>query len=234
MSLQISYMHRHFEEVVYARDLMRSGKFGNIHAVRMRNATPGPIFGWYYDSTLVPGGVVFSLGVHGIDLVQHLFGAIDDVSARTATMLRERTMPDGEKVHDIELEDLAFATYRMANGIFVDHEVSACELQGTDRFLVEIYGEKGTMLLRGPRGALAIHAPEITGTSDWHMPDLADRPFGARHHAHWLDIVRGVAREDATARDSLAGLHVVQAVYAAADSGGRVSVPFIEKADYDK
>jgi len=41
-------MHRYFEEVVYARDLIRSGQFGEIHTVRMRNATPGAIMPWYY------------------------------------------------------------------------------------------------------------------------------------------------------------------------------------------
>ena len=152
VNLQVSYMHRYFEEVVYARDLIRSGKFGEIHAVRMRNATSGPIMPWYYDPAVVQGGVVFSLGSHGIDLVQHLVGAVEDVSARTATMMRKRTFSNGEIVTDIELEDIAFATYRMKNGILVDHEMSGCEQKGTDRFLVEIYGEKGTMLLRGPRG----------------------------------------------------------------------------------
>ena len=131
---------------------------------------------WYYDSTMVQGGVVFSLGSHGIDLIQHLIGAVEDVSARTATMMRERTFSNGEVVTDIEFEDIAFATYRMKNGILVDHEMSGCEQNGTDRFLVEIYGEKGTMLLRGPRGPLAIYAPDIIGASDWHMPDLATGP----------------------------------------------------------
>ena len=234
VNLQVSYMHRHFEEVVYARDLIRSGNFGEIHTVRMRNATSGPIMPWYYDSAVVPGGVVFSLGSHGIDLVQHLVGAVEDVSARTANMMRERTLPGGEVVTGIELEDIAFATYRMKNGILVDHEISGCEQKGTDRFLVEIYGEKGTMLLRGSHGPLAIYAPDITGTSDWHMPDLADRPLGARHHAHWLDIVRGVLPNEASGWDSLAGMHVIQAVYQAAESGARASVTFLEQADYDQ
>lgn len=122
----------------------------------------------------------------------------------------------------------------MKSGILVDHEISGCEQKGTDRFLVEIYGEKGTMLLREERGPLAIYAPELTGKSDWHIPALPDRPFGARHHAHWLDIVRGVSRDEATGWDSLAGMHVVRAIYAAAESGGRVSVPYVERADYDR
>ncbi len=234
VNLQVSYMHRHFEEVVYVRDLIGSGRFGPVHTVRMRNATPGPIWAWYYDPAAVGGGVVFSLASHGIDLIQHLAGPVEDVSARTACMMRERVLPHGEVVTGIELEDVAFATYRMKSGILVDHEVTACERAGTDRFLVEIYGEKGTVLLRGQRGRLAIHAPDVTGVSDWHAPELDDRPFGARHHAHWLGIVRGTVPDEASAWDALAGLHVIEAVYEAAESGGRVGVPYVEKADYDR
>ncbi len=234
VSLQVSYMHRYFEEVVYVRDLIKSGRFGPIHTVRVRNATSGPIWAWYYDPTVVSGGVVFSLASHGIDLIQHLFGPIDDVSGRTACMMRERMLPHGEVVTGVELEDVAFATYRLKNGILVDHEITGCEQKGTDRFLVEIYGEKGTVLLRGQRGPLAIYAPDVIGISDWHMPELDDRPFGARHHAHWLDIVRGAVPDDASAWDALAGLHVIEAIYEAAESGGRVRVSFFEKAGYDR
>tara|TARA_B100000029_G_scaffold515676_1_gene623920 strand:- start:3630 stop:4316 length:687 start_codon:yes stop_codon:yes gene_type:complete len=227
-------MHRHFEEVVYARELIRSGQFGPIHTVCMRNATFGPIMPWYYDPAVVSGGVVYSLGSHGIDIVQHLVGPIEEVSAHTACMMQERTLPSGIVVKNIELEDVAFATYRMKNGILVDHEITACERQGTDRFLVELYGEKATMLLRGARGPLALYAPEITGTTDWQLPELPDRPFGARHHAEWLEIVRGVKPDEASGWDSLAGMNVIQAIYEAAESGGRVSVPYVEKADYDR
>jgi len=75
---------------------------------------------------------------------------------------------------------------------------------------------------------------EITGTTDWQLPELPDRPFGARHHAEWLEIVRGVKPDEASGWDSLAGMHVIQAIYEAAESGGRVSVPYVEKADYDR
>ena len=234
VNFQVSYMHRYFEEVVYVRDLIKSGKFGAIHTVRMRNATSGPIWPWYYDPSVAGGGVVFSLASHGIDLIQHLFGPIDDVSGRTACMMRERTLPHGEVVTGIELEDVAFATYRMKSGVLVDHEITGCDQKGTDRFLVEIYGEKGTVLLRGQRGPLAIYAPNVTGVSDWYVPELDDRPFGPRHHAHWLDIVRGAVPDEASAWDALAGLHVMEAIYEAAWSGGRVGVPCFEKADYDR
>ena len=79
-----------------------------------------------------------------------------------------------------------------------------------------------------------VYAPDVIGISDWHVPELDDRPFGARHHAHWLDIVRGAVPDDASAWDALAGLHVIEAIYEAAESGGRVRVSYFEKAGYDR
>ena len=232
VDLQVSFMHRFFEETVYARGLIRSGKLGAVFSARMRNATPGPDVSWYYDPETAAGGVVWCLGVHGIDLIQHLFGPIGEVHARCATMMPRRTLSDGTELTDIGIEDHALALYRTVDGVLVSHEMSICELKGTERFLLEIYAEKGTMQLRGPRGDLAIHAPEVTGVDDWVTPDLPDAAFGARQHAHWLDILRGRVRSDASALDALAGLHVVDAILAAAESGKTVSVPLVEGADY--
>ena len=232
VDLQVSFMHRFFEETVYARDLIQSGALGAVFSARMRNATPGPDASWYYDPEVAAGGVVWCLGVHGIDLVQHLFGPIGEVNARCATMMPRRTLSDGTELTDIQIEDHALALYRTVDGVLVSHEMSICELKGTERFLLEIYAEKGEMQLRGPRGNLAIHAPEITGVDDWVSPDLPDAAFGARQHAHWIDILRGRVHSDASALDALAGLHVVGAILAAAESGKTVNVPLVEGADY--
>ena len=73
--LQVSWMHRHFEEIATARVLLAEGAVGRVISVRVRNATPGPDWGdWFFRSDVVGGGVVLQLGTHGIDLIGHLFG----------------------------------------------------------------------------------------------------------------------------------------------------------------
>ncbi|MFN0159786.1 MAG: Gfo/Idh/MocA family protein, partial [Burkholderiales bacterium] len=55
--LSVSFMHRHFEEVVAARQLLADGVIGTPYAVRMRNATPGPDWGaWFFSRERVGGG----------------------------------------------------------------------------------------------------------------------------------------------------------------------------------
>ena len=214
--LSVSFMHRHFEEVVRARELLAEGAIGVPYAMRMRNATPGPDWGaWFYRKARVGGGVVMQLGVHGIDLLRHLFGDIDAVSATTALLRTTRTLTDGTVVHP-DNEDHAWATYRLASGTIASHEMSMSEVAGCDRFTLEIYGERGTIWLRSVRGALAINAPQFTGNRDWVVPALPVREPGARQHAAFLDIVRGAAPPDSTAGDGLASVLVTEAIYRAA------------------
>ena len=216
--LQVSFMHRYFEEVVLARQLLADGAIGRPYSMRMRNATPGPDWGaWFYSKARVGGGVVMQLGVHGIDLLRHLFDDIESVSANTALLRTERRLTDGSVVLP-DNEDHALALYRFASGALATHEMSMSELAGCDRFTLEIYGERGTIWLRSGRGALALHAPAHTGTRDWVVPALTPCATGARHHQAFLDMVRGVAAPDDTAAAGLASVLVAEAIYLASAS----------------
>ncbi len=216
--LQLSFMHRYFEEVVCARRLLADGVIGQVFSIRMRNATPGPDWdAWFYSRARVGGGVVMQLGIHGIDLLRHLFGEIIGVSANTALMRTERTLADGTRIRP-DNEDHALALYRFACGALATHEMSMSEVAGCDRFTLEIYGEHGTIWLRSLHGPLALHAPHYTGTTDWVRPELPVRAPGARQHQVFLDIVRGIALPDAPPGDGLASVLVAEAVYRAAQS----------------
>lgn len=212
--LQVAFMHRYFEEVVRARELMAEGAIGRVFSIRMRNATPGPDWNaWFYSKARVGGGVVMQLGVHGIDLLRHLFGEIETVSAKAALLRTERTLSDGTVVHP-DNDDHVLAIYHFASGAIATHEMDMSEVHGCDRFTMEIYGERGTMWLRTVRGALAIYAPEHTGAR-WVVPELPNRALGARQHEAFLDLVRGDATSDGSDVDGLASIVVAEAIYRA-------------------
>jgi predicted dehydrogenase len=210
--LQVSWMHRHFEEVDAARAWIASGAIGRVTSVRVRNATPGPDWGaWFFQAGRVGGGVVLQLGAHGIDLVEHMLGPIAAVSARTATLVPLRRLASGEEVR-VENADSAWATYRLANGVVVSHEMSMVEAAGCDRFRMEIYGTEGTLWLRTERGRLAAFAPRHLGHRDWVAPPLASEPLGVAHHRRWLAGLSGLAPRADTARAGLRGLLVAEAI----------------------
>ena len=224
VDLQVSFMHRFFEEVLQARAWLAEGVIGPIHSVRIRNATPGPDWGdWFYAKERVGNGVVDQLGVHGIDLALQLVGDVQSVSARVATLVPRRTLRDG-RVVGVATCDSALAIYDFAGGAKGSHEMSMIEVKGGDRFRLEIYGERGTMWLRTERGALAVYAPDRFG-ADWLVPTLPDRPFGARQHAVWLAGVTGRGPRLATAREALRGMEVVEAsVRSSAQAGAAAAV----------
>ena len=223
VDLQVSFMHRHFEEVQRTRELLAAGVIGPVHSLRIRNATPGPDWGdWFFDPAFVAHGVVDQLGVHGIDLATWLLGPIRDVSARVSIQLRTRRLRDG-RVVPVNAPDTAIASYGFGagagTGAVGSHEMSMIEAAGCDRFRLEIYGEQGTIWLRSERGRLALWAPQQHGRQ-WFVPVLDEAPPGQAQHARWLAGLTGaVARQD-TAAQALAGMRVVEAIHRSAHAGG--------------
>jgi predicted dehydrogenase len=224
VSLEVSFMHRFFEEVVQAQELLAGERLGSVLNVRMRNATPGPDWNdWFFSRERGGGGVVLQLGVHGIDLCRLLFGDIVSVRAVVSQHRLERRLADGRTVRP-DNEDEALALYRFRRGATGTHEMTLNELQGCDRFRLEIYCAEGTLWLRSEKGPLAVFAPALTGSRGWFLPELPARPLGQRQHARWLDIVRGRIPSERTAADGLAGLRVAEAIYRAASTGREATV----------
>lgn len=217
--LYVSFMHRYFEEVVKTQELLAEGAFGLIYSVRQRNATPGASWAaWFYRKESVGGGAMLQLGVHGIDLLQYLFGKIKGVRAITALMKEERVLDDGSVIRP-DNEDLIFAIYRFASGMMATHETVYNEVAGTDRFRMEIYGEKGSAWLRTERGLLAVYAPEYLAQEGWFMPALPDQVHGYRQHRHFLDMLQKKIPNDGSAKAGLISVQVAEAIYRSAESG---------------
>lgn len=218
VSLSVSFMHRYLDEVIKVRVLLADPRLGPVQAVRIRNATPGADWNdWFFSRDYVGGGVVMQLGVHGIDLTRHLFGPIATVIASTSLLRGVRQLADGRTIIS-ECEDHANAIYCFENGIEGVHDMSYSEVHGCDRFRLEIYCAEATIWLRTERGLLAVYAPALTGKEEWVVPGFEASEFGARHHAHWLDVVRGEAPADGTAEDGLATIQVAEAIYRSAAS----------------
>ncbi|MDQ7859675.1 MAG: Gfo/Idh/MocA family oxidoreductase [Armatimonadota bacterium] len=215
----VSFMHRYFDEVDEARRLVADGALGRLLSVRQRNATPGAHWAaWFYRKADVGGGVVLQLGTHGIDLLRHLLGEIETVWATTATLRPERVLADGTIVRP-DNEDHAVAVYRFVSGLRAVHEMDYSEVAGTNRFRLEIYGERGVAWLRTERGRLALALPDATGSVAWSSPDLPPARVGERQHAHLVAMLRGDAPPDDSARAGLVSVLVAEAIYRSAASG---------------
>lgn len=216
----VSFMHRYFDEVVRVRELVAEGVLGDISFVRQRNAVPAPPRPWFYRRE-ESGGAVMQVGVHGIDLVRHLFGEIREVSATLLPGPNERLLDDGT-VAEQNIEDGACATYVLDRGTLVSHEIDLTRPWGVDRFRTEIFGTKGAAVLRGVQGPLAYCSTDV-GDGAWEIPELEATPMGERQHRHFVDMIVGRAEPDGSDRDGVRATELVHLVHAShATDGGRV------------
>ncbi len=222
--LTVSFMHRYFPEVRWLKSKISQNAYGKIHFIRMRNATPGADWAdWFYKPDSVAGGVVMQLGVHGIDLTQHLFGPISDVMAFCQTAAPIRTLSDNRQITS-HLEDNTLAAYQFAAGHGGSHEMSFTEVAGCDRFRLEVYFENATVWLRSDRAPALVAEGSKNGVPDWQAVDLPQEPLGKLHHAHWLDVVRGLAPIDDTPQSGLSTIVVAEHIYQAARESSRIKI----------
>lgn len=210
-----SFMHRHLDGTVALERLLREGVLGEVMSARIRNATPGPDWSaWFFRADGPIAGVVGQLGVHGIDLVQHLLGDIVTVQAASAIRKNERQLRDGSRVRST-VPDHVHALYRLENGALVSHEQVWAEAGGTDRFRMEVHGAHASAFLSSPSGPLVVHRGN--GRSE-EIPLEREAVLGRRHHDAWLSAVRD-GRDDGTTEDAWRGLRIAEAITAAAASG---------------
>ena len=216
--LYVSFMHRYLEEIEVLKELLHHKALGQVNSIRQRNATPGADWAsWFYQKENVGGGVLLQLGVHGIDLLRYVFGEITQVRATTELLVRERLLADGTIVKP-DAEDFVVATYRFESGAIGVHECSYAEVAGTNRFRMEVYGDKGTAWLRSERGRLALYAPQHIGYQGWFTPDITTEQIGYRQHRHFIQMLNGTAPPDNSAHDGLRSIQVAEAVYRSATS----------------
>lgn len=216
--LEVSFMHRHFAEVVRARAMLAEGGLGEMLSARVRNATPGPDWAPWFWRRAGSGGVVAQIGVHGIDLVRHLLSPIVSVAALGARRVPVRVLRDGTRVEP-DVEDHVSAAYLLQGGAMVSHEMSFSDTGTTDRFAMEVHGARGTLAIRGLRGALAVRQ------GSWRDVAVPDDDPGCRQHAEFLDIVGGRRPPTGSASDGLAAQRVVEAVAEVVATGRRMEVP---------
>lgn len=208
-----SYMHRYFEESRWTRGFLASGGLGKIYLCRIRNSLPGSDYStWQYDSNRCgAGGAILDVGVHGIDLVRHLVGEIDEViSATKGQKIHERTIC-GELVHP-DNEDWALAQYRLKNGAMVTHEISWLQKWHCNRFVMEVHGEKGSVYLRTGYGPLAVASSDLGKDGAMIMPTLSVQPFGYRQHKEVIDCILNNQEPVCRGEDGVAALKIVQTI----------------------
>lgn len=96
--LFVAYYRRALPRFEHARRLLAGGELGEPVAVRLElgwQAPPGPeAAGWRWDPEVAGPGLLFDLGSHALDLLDHWLGPVKGVRGSAATRLPWSPVPD--------------------------------------------------------------------------------------------------------------------------------------------
>ncbi|UFU06902.1 Gfo/Idh/MocA family protein [Ruania halotolerans] len=213
---------RRFEpEVVAVKRLLDAGQLGTVRlAVTQVHWFRGEDYyrAAPWRSSMPAGGSLMNQGAHNVDLLQWLCGPAAEVTAQVATV-----------GHDMTAEDTAAATVRFTSGALGLISTSTATPPGTP----------ATLTLHTSRGVVELGQGEIVR---WDMPDTP-RPASsasvtsgsadpaaigvAGHVAMWNEVtaaLRGGRRCAIDATEAARTVHLLDAIYRAAESGERTAV----------
>jgi UDP-N-acetyl-2-amino-2-deoxyglucuronate dehydrogenase len=189
----------------------------------------------YYDSgawrgtwKLDGGGALMNQAVHSVDLLLWFMGPAVEVSAYTATLAHQR----------IEVEDVAVATVKFANGAIGVIEASTAAWPGELKRL-EISGDAGCAIVREEDLAVWKFAKE-TKADEAIRQKMASRtqtgggaadPKAIGYHGHMLqfqDVLAAIKKGKQPLVDGPEGrkaIELILAIYKSAESGKPVKLP---------
>jgi predicted dehydrogenase len=236
----VMYQMRSEPQNAAARKVVESGVLGEIYRTNL-------IMGWYRSQAYYNsggwratwagegGGVLINQAPHYLDLFTWLGGLPKTITGQTRTRL-----------HDIEVEDEAFAVLEYANGAHGYLYASTTEVPNHN--LLEICGDKGKLVL--DNGKLRVYSLDTpirefteTNASMWGSPksnvvsvDLPAEPPIKGHAAITQNFARSILFGEpliAPGEDGLNAVELINGLILAGKTGKTVSVP-VDRAEYDR
>lgn len=233
----VMYQMRSHQRNQAARRIIEEGRLGEVYRTSL-------IMGWfrsqaYYNSgtwratwTGEGGGVLINQAPHFLDLFTWLGGLPSTINGQVRTRL-----------HQIEVEDEAFALLEYANGATGYLYASTTESPSTER--IEVCGENGKLVLDGSSLRFWELDRGIRDYSEnvenmWGGPSAKEVPVeyenvGGGHGDITQNFVRSILHDEPLIAPGEEGLNAVEMINGIILSGKRgkpVSVP-VDRAEYD-
>jgi predicted dehydrogenase len=189
----------------------------------------------YYDSgawrgtwKLDGGGALMNQAIHSVDLLVWLMGPVAEVSAYTATLAHKR----------IEVEDVAMATIRFANGALGVIEATTAAYPGALK-RIELHGTEGSAVLEEEDITMREFAKKTSADKallermrgKTKSGGGAADPTAIGHHGHtqlFKDVLSAIKKGRQPSIDGPEGrrsVEVILAIYKSAQSGRPVKLP---------
>ncbi len=233
----VMYQMRSLGKTRAARKIIDEGRLGEIYRTQM-------IVGWfrsqaYYDSggwratwDGEGGGVLINQAPHFLDLYAWLGGMPTKITGTTRT-----------RMHEIEVEDEAFATLEYANGAHGYLYASTTEAPSHE--WLEICGDRGKLVIHGTSVKLfeipnGIRSASAEATEMWRAPDVnvveVEIPEGGGDHT---DITRAFCRhilhgepQYSPGVEGLMAVELINGIILSSHTGLPVNLP-VDRVAYD-
>jgi len=173
------------------------------------------------------GGAILGHAIHNHDLLCRYFGPVVAVSAQVAT-----------RVNPIETEDCAAIYMQFDNGALATSSVTLGAAQNTSRLrlvFANLTATSGDAPYAPADGTWSFTArdPSRQGDIDATLARQSHGPGGfADYFAGIADALTGAPGREVTLRDGRRSVELVTAIYAAARSGEKISLPLGPEAVY--
>ncbi len=143
------FNNRFLAPVMRAKQLVTEGRLGRILSFRasyLHNSATDPArpAGWKQDADVCGGGVLFDLGSHVIDLMQHLCGNIKCVSGMSQIAYPTRQGRDGS-TWQTNADEAFYLLAQTEGGTCGSITVGKLQVGTNDDLSFEIYGERGAL-----------------------------------------------------------------------------------------
>jgi myo-inositol 2-dehydrogenase/D-chiro-inositol 1-dehydrogenase len=184
VKLQIGFNRRFDHNFKKVREVVESGKIGDIHIVKItsRDPAPPPI-----EYLKVSGGIFLDMAIHDFDMARYLsISEVEEVYAQGAVLID----PEIGKLGDV---DTAITTLTFKNGALGVIDNSRQAVYGYDQ-RVEVFGSKGYVDVKNdfPNSAILSTADGVTREKPHHF-------FLERYKASYIEELK--AFTEAVTRD---------------------------------
>lgn len=145
----VCLVSRYTPAVVTLREMVSSGELGEVlefrgviaHAKHAYKDTP---FEWRMSKEIAGGGVFADLGVHLLDLAEHLTSLkIARLLAKVFTLVEERLDSQSGSTRKVDVEDLGFAIFEYSGKAKGMIEASKVSPGFEEQMRVEVHGDAG-------------------------------------------------------------------------------------------
>lgn len=111
------------------------------------------------------GGALGALGSHSFDYIPWLFGPVQRLQAQLKTTVTSRPDPETGDRKTVDSDDVGFINLEMADGTPCQFTLSSVAYQGRGHW-VEIYGDRGTLVLGSSNQKDYVHGFHLYGSQD--------------------------------------------------------------------